>query len=319
MKKIIAKFIWVAVFSLVFWANVSADNKTEMDVVMTISPSKHYIVLTPGETYKGVITVNNTLNSKRDLKYSLSIGSFGLDTNERGEADYNSVDISTVTQRNQMMDWIKLEKTTGMVSPNTADRIAYTITVPETAAAGGQYASIIVRDITEEDGEQDNRATIQSVVQFASLLIAEVSGDTTEVGSVVENTVPMISFGGPVIVSSKVKNEGNVHTDAKYILEVSPFFSGEVIYSNEEEPASSLVLPESEKYNTLSWDEAPTVGIFKVRQTVSIFDDVSTVERIVIICPLWLLFVIIFGVVGGVVWMIVKWRERAKILNGGSY
>ena len=155
-------------------------------------------------------------------------------------------------------------------------------------------------------------------MQFASLLIAEVAGDATEVGSVVENTVPMISFGGPVIVSSKVKNEGNIHTDAKYIFEVSPFFSSEVIYSNEEEPASSLVLPESEKYNTLSWDEAPTMGIFKVRQTVSIFDDVSTVERIVIICPLWLLFVIIFGVVGGVVWMIVKWRERVKILNGGS-
>lgn len=33
------------------------------------------------------------------------------------------------------------------------------------------------------------------------------------------------------------------------------------------------------------------VGVFKVRQTVEIFEDISVVERIMVICPLWLLFV----------------------------
>ena len=74
----------------------------------------------------------------------------------------------------------------------------------------------------------------------------------------------------------------------------------------------SLILPESERYNTLSWDEAPAVGIFRVRQTIEIFDDVSTVERVVVICPFWLLFVIVVGLIAAILWIVAKFKSRQK-------
>ena len=122
----------------------------------------------------------------------------------------------------------------------------------------------------------------------------------------------MISFGAPLTVSSRVKNEGNVHTDAKYVLQIYPLFSDTEVYTNEEDPMESLILPESERYNTLSWDEAPMVGIFKVRQTISIFGDTSTVERIVIICPLWLMFVIVVAIGLGIFWLVSRSKNRRK-------
>ena len=78
---------------------------------------------------------------------------------------------------------------------------------------------------------------------------------------------------------------------------VKPLFSDEEVYTNIEEPMTSLILPETERYNTQSWEEAPMFGIFRVKQTIEIFGDVSTNERLVLFCPLWLLFIIIFAII----------------------
>ena len=71
-------------------------------------------------------------------------------------------------------------------------------------------------------------------------------------------------------------------------------------------------MPESERYNVQEWKGAPMIGIFKVRQTVSIFGDVSVVEKIVVLCPLWLLFVIIAAILFIIFWIISKLKSRKK-------
>ena len=279
---------------------------------LIVSPPYQRVILVPGETYKGEIQVANSNDNKNILKYAASVGSFREVGDDDGKDDYGTVDHVTRSDKNQIMDWIKLGKEKGSVAPNETDVLTYTIEVPKDAPAGGQYATIIIRDETNDSEDTNGNVAIQNVIQFASIIYAEVAGETREAGEILENLAPSVVLDGPFQVSSMVKNSGNVHTDAEYILQVWPLFSDDEIYSNEEEPMKSLILPDSERYNVQTWDKSPAVGIFRVKQTVKIYDDVSTVEKLVIICPLWLIIVIVLGIFAIIAVIVAKIRKNTR-------
>ena len=67
---------------------------------MTISPPKQKIVLVPGEKFEGSIEVSNSVNSPDDIKYSVTVGSFGLGK------DANGNDLpKTVISREYSSEW----------------------------------------------------------------------------------------------------------------------------------------------------------------------------------------------------------------------
>lgn len=75
------------------------------------------------------------------------------------------------------------------------------------------------------------------------------------------------------------------------------------------------MLPETTRYITQKWDEAPAVGIFRVRQTVyydSTDNEPSITEKIVIICPIWLMFVILFVIFALIIYFVAKAKARKK-------
>lgn len=311
-KKIIGVIIaGLAVLAPMF-GSMAAIAEEEVTSSLIVSPPYQRMILVPGESYSGSFKVSSSNQSKNALKYTVSIGSFSQGKDENSKDDYGTVDHISVSSYNQIMNWITLGKDEGSVEPNATDTVSFVINVPEDAPAGGQYATIIFRDKTMDGGSNGGNVAIQNVIQLAAVLYAEVAGETREIGSVINNSVPTISFSTPLTVSSMVKNNGNVHTDAEYVLQVYPLFSDTEVYSNEEEPMTSLILPESERYNTLSWDESPMVGIFRVRQTVKIFGEVSTVEKIVIICPLWLLFIIVAIIIVVIIWLVLRAKNRKK-------
>lgn len=291
--------------------NVSAIDTSNMSHIMTISPPRQKIILIPGEVYNGSITVANSANATTDIKYSVSIGSFSLREDEDGNTDYNYTDVDTITSYNQIMDWITLEKTSGTVEPNGMDTLSYTITVPEDAPAGGQYASIIFQDNTGKDEDESGNVMIENVVQFASHIIAEVAGETRDEGSILENSIPGFILTNKLSATSRVRNNGNVHTNATYVLQVWPLFSDEEICTNEEEPAESLIMPETERFHAEECN-LPSIGIFKAKQTIKIFGETSEVERTVIVCPLWLLFIILFVIIMIIIWIVMRARANGK-------
>lgn len=278
---------------------------------MHVSPPYQRVVLVPGETYSDSLVVSNANDSTRSLEYELSIGSFSQAKDENSKDDYGTVDHISVSSYNQMMDWITLEKTGGTVKPNEKDIVNYTIKVPENAPAGGQYATIIVKDVTGKSASKDGNVVIDSTFQFASIIYADVAGETKMEGAILDNSVPSFLLNGPLEATSMVRNNGNVHTDAEYTLQVSPVFGGDDICTNEEKPDESLILPETERYHTQTC-ELPSVGIFHAKQIVKIFGETSIVERTVVICPLWLLFLLLFIVIALVIWIMMKVRGNKK-------
>ena len=279
---------------------------------MHVSPPNQRMILIPGESYTDSFIVSNANDSTRALKYELAIGSFSQNSGENGKDDYEVVNHISVSSYNQIMDWITLDRTSGSIEPNEKDIINYTINVPKDAPAGGQYATILVKDVTDRDDEASGNVAVQNTMQFASIIYAEIAGETKQDGAIIENKVPFFISSPPFVASSLVENRGNVHTDAEYTLEIWPLFSDEEIYTNVEEPKTSLILPETKRYNTQTWDDAPSFGVFRVRQTVKIFGETSIVEKTIIVCPLWLLFVIIFALVLIVFWLIARFKAHKR-------
>ena len=278
---------------------------------MVITPMHQRLILRPGDTYKGSINVSSPNDATADLIYSVSIGSYNQVKSADSLDDYSEVDISTKGGYNQIMDWIKIEETSGVVSPNEVNPIYFTIEVPMDAPAGGQYATIIVVNDSDYGGSNGEGFSVSSTVAIASTIYAEVAGSTRETAEITENKIPAFLTTGPLEATSMVVNTGNVHTDAEYTFQVWPLFSDEEICTNEEEVSESMVLPETRRYHTESCN-IPPVGIFRAKQTVAIFGETSTVERMVIVCPIWLI-VLWAGVIAIViVWLVTFIRMRRK-------
>ncbi len=309
IKNLIAA-IGVLAASFVGVGSVFADFDG-MDSVMTISPPSQRIILTPGEDYEGSIMVSTPNTAKNDLTYSVTIGAFGYVKDEDGNVDYTDVDTDTITGYNQIMNWIELKKDKGTVARGETEAISFVIHVPKDAPAGGQYATIIVQDDTNVGATEDGGVLFENTIRFASNLVAEVTGTTKEEGTIVENNIPSFLLVNQLRASSAVRNDGNMHTDAEYVLQVWPLFSDEEICTNEEKPETNLVMPETERYHVQTCG-LPSIGIFRAKQTVKIFGEISVVEKMVIVCPLWLLFLILFVIVALIIWIAMKMRGSKK-------
>ncbi len=287
--------------------DASAD---EIKNSLTVSPQHQRIMLVPGETYHGSIKVSSQASSTRATEFDVSVAPFSETAGEGSRDDYGMVNYVDRTTYNMIVDWIDFEQSTDSVEPNDAVTIPFTITVPDNAPAGGQYASIVVKDASPHVS-QDGGVAVDSVMQILSIIYAEVAGETKDDGVVLENTMSSFLLNGPLIAESMVRNDGNVHTMAQYTLQVWPLFSDEEICTNEEEPETSLVLPETERYHAQTC-ELPSVGIFKAKQTVKIFGEESTVEKMVFICPIWLLFIIFFVIAAIIIWLVMQIQKRKR-------
>lgn len=277
---------------------------TYADGRFTVSPMNQKIILVPGETYRGSFMVTNPATSKTDFAYKAEITPFYVDDNYEiiyeNNGDYN-----------QMVDWITVENPEGTIAPNNTEELYFSIEVPENAPAGGQYAGITVTS-KNDDSPEGNSINIKAKYSIAHIIYAEIAGTTSRSGEIMETNVPSFLVSGNIAGSSIVKNTGNVHGAAKYILQVFPLFSDEEVYTNEEDPSELTILPNRTRYVETAWEDTPAVGIFNVIYTVEFEGMTTQVSKMVIKCPIWLLFIIIFAIFALVIYFVMKIKSRKK-------
>ena len=252
-----------------------------------ISPMYQQITLTPGEDYTGNFEVINPGDNTIDFRYTVRVEPFSVE-------GLDNLSFTANGSYNQIVDWIELSREEGIISPNETEEVRFTIHVPEDAPAGGQYAAIMV---TSEEYRLDNSTVdLREKYEASHLLYTEVAGETVRKGKVDNANVPSFLLSGNITGSATITNEGNVHSMATHTLQVFPLFSKEEIYTNEETPKTSWIMPGNSAFTSISWEETPGVGIFHVIYNVEYEGVESKVDKIVIVCPIWLLFLVLLAI-----------------------
>lgn len=268
----------------------ASTNKNKIDI--QISPVRNKITLTSGSNYTGTYKIMN-VGSER-FEYKVYATPYQV-TDENYTPNYSSENNYT-----QIAKWITFDRKTGTLEPDQSVEVTYTVSVPSDVPSGGQYAVLM-----NETSTSDSSATINTNTRVGLTLYSKIEGGTTRrCGKILNNKISGFLFTPPIQATSLVENCGNVDEDAKYILRVKPFFSNEPIYTNEEKPQESPILPETKRFNTVKWDQSPAIGIFKVEQIITAFGETSTAESLVFIIPLWLIIILIIFI-GAVVFRLV--------------
>ena len=305
-KLILAAILAAVTFgTYIFVTDSIAHAEDRPAILLQISPTKQKISLTPGSSYVGTFKVHNA--GTAPFSYSVSATPYSV-TNDNYSPDYTGL-----TNYTQIADWVTFDKATetGTLQPGQVVEVAYTVNVPKDAPAGGQYAALMAQT---SDGNADD-ATVAVIHRVGMILYAAVPGETRETGEIVKNTVNSFYFNPPLTVSSLVKNTGNVEQTAKYTVKIYPLFSNEAVFSNEEAPdkeKSLDVIPDTSRFNSITWEGAPQIGIFSVEQTIEFAGQVSTNKKLVLICPLWLLFVIFALLFFIIFWLVSRARSRKR-------
>lgn len=300
ISHILAVAILAATCVLVSGVSVYADEVPEYRIQM--SPARNDIGdLKPGETYTGTFLVQNT--GTKEFDFTVGVTPYSV-IDEKYNPDYSSTN-----QYTDIAGWITFSQKNGSVKPNNEVEVAYSIKVPADVPAGGQYA-MLYAEINADDNTSG--AGVAVARRVGMLLYSNVQGNTRKTATIEENKISSFLFKPPISATSIVKNSGNTHATAEYILQVYPLFGDEEVYTNEEDPAKLIILPETRRFNTVSWEGAPHLGIFRVKQTVKIFGEESTTEKLVFIIPLWFLFIILLIIFCIIFWIVSRIRNRNK-------
>lgn len=262
---------------------------------LQISPTQNNLgEIDPGGTYTGKVKVQNT--GTEDFDFKIEVAPYTV------KSDQYDPDYTTVNEYTEIADWITLSTESGHVGADGQEEVEFTVKVPDDAPGKAQGAALLVSLVEDNDSDV---TSVQTIRQAAFPIFANVTGDTRKTAEIVSNRVPNLLFTPPVIASSVVKNTGNIYTVAEYTLDVESFFGGKDVFTTPEEDRKEIIFPDTERYNEVSWEGAPQIGLFKVKQTVKIFDEVSEVEKVVFLCPLWFLILII-AIIGVIIFWIVS-------------
>ena len=274
-----------------------------------VSPMNQSVVLNPGESYYSSFEVVNPGTNTEDFYFKVVIQPYYTTEDDQNNFESgNSYNIIT--------DWITiLSNETGVVSPNNVAEVEFAINVPKTAPAGGQYASLTVMSDNTANG--NDGYGIQENMAIAHIIFAEIAGETVKNGEFIEVSVPSFLLSGNVKGEAGIKNIGNVHGNAYYKLQVFPLFSDEEIYTNEEKPEKATILPDRVVYKEVAWPNTPEIGIFNVIFTVEYEGVTQQVSKMVIKCPVWLMFIIIFAVIALIIWIFLMAKKRREARRRG--
>lgn len=290
-------------------APLKASAASDVPAFLQVSPTKQRISLEPGAHYTSSFKVQN-IGEEGSFGYKAYATPFNV-INERYESDY-----STRGTYSQIADWITFDTATetGTIEAGHEAEVKFTVDVPKDAPAGGQYAAIMA-ETSDGSSEANN---IRTVNRVGMILYASIAGDTKKEGAVIENKIPGFVLNPPLTVTSLVENTGNVESTAEYTFKVWKLFDNETVYNNEDQRGTLDIMPGTKRFGTISWDGAPKLGIFWVEQTIDYLGQTSTNKKLVILCPLWLLFIVLAVIFFLIFWLVSRIRARRRAANGES-
>lgn len=307
MKKLIAVILSLTVAPLFLTTPVAALQAG--DVVVSVKPSEQDYDIEPGQSYEGTVKVTN--NGRLAFNFEVEASPFRV-TNDNYDPDFTTIDSTT-----RLHNWVSFYEKNYHVEPGESIEVPFLIVVPEDVPGGGQYAAIMVRTTDT----MDQNATVKVITQVASLIYGHVvGGETREEGTLTEQVLPTVLFDKPFELTAKVENTGNIDFKLRQTMTILNFFNGQEVVTPESLGENGeliaaqqlTVLPGTSRTSTLTWEDAPKLGLFRVQQRISFLEEVFEEEKVVFLCPTWLPIGLIVLVSSGTFWLIIRGRQRKQ-------
>ena len=291
---------WVGLVSvgLLLAALIGAATAQETSqVTISVSPPTFELSANPGERLENSFRIINGTDS--ELTLSTAVKNF---TAEGEEGAVNLTDDDTGFS---LASWISVNPETAILPPRGSQTFAFSIDVPDNAEPGGHFGSVIV-----STNPVQIDSTGAAVSQEAGpLILLGVAGD-------VDQSAKIVSFAaqkgfwekGPVVLETRIANEGNVHFKPSGTIAVKNMFGREITRINLEE---RNVLPDTTRKLLNEWSPGFAVGRYTADLSVVFGQDqnVETASATFVIFPYKIIVPILLGLILLIV-LLVRGRQR---------
>lgn len=303
--------------------NLYADEETEekpaapQGASISITPVSKVFQLASSSEYDASFKVNNMGDA--DMKIEVYSAPYAYVYSD--EEDTYKLGFNTENNFTQMSRWIRIkdaegnyvQKPTFTIPPHQELEVFYKVTTPASIPAGGQYAVIFAHTLTSVVSANGikteaspglvvyGRSTEGETIISSSISNMEIK-QTAETDEGTKNL-----FNG----FAKVKNDGNVDFTATGVLKVEGILSG-VHYETPSNMGRVSVIPDTELAISDKWEETPDFGIFKVTWTVTAGENTETVEKTIVLIPVYMILIMIMLLTFVIVWIIMMARKRKE-------
>lgn len=210
---------------------------------MTVSPVLYDLSVDPGQIIEREIEIKN--DSKVISSYELSSEDFISEGEEGGQRYLND------SSRKDLASWMSWNGVPIVIQPGASVRTVVKITIPNTATAGGHYATIFA---TKIQGDQI-KDSVGFSEQIGVLFLVRVSGELTERASV--NSFHLRAEKNrlnrlPVLFDLRIKNGGSTHVRPSGSIVITNAI-GKVIQVLPINSSQGAILPNGIRHFEVRW------------------------------------------------------------------
>lgn len=272
-------FVLCIATSLFGGSNVNAADGDNRGLLVT--PIRAYKTIDPGGIDADTLTVANLTKDAIDV--SLSTEQFSV-------VDYTY----DYTFEQPREDWINVATPELHLEAGESKAIKYQIEVPKTAEPGGHYFTLLASTSLKPNEK----------VRAATMLYVTVNGDLIKTSTILDDAVPVVSFGGDIPFHFTAKNTGNTHFFAYTTGKLEGLSA-----QSEKNDAAHILMPQTSRELEGAFSPPLLPGIYKANYGYKTDGDATvTHERYIVYAPLWALVLL-----AGLIWFLVVWfRRRAR-------
>ena len=200
--------------SLFFSFSILAQNQPSVQS-LEVSPPSQELQADPGQTLSARAKIRN--KSRETVPLTVRIEDFTA-SGEEGQIAL------TDQSPNSLANWTVITPKSFSLAPGEEKEIVATIKVPASRIAGGYYGSFVFSVTNQLQG-----AGVASIGQeIASLFLLKISGPVSEQLSLDSISTPSFSEFGPIPLTLKFTNSGNIHTKVYGLVNISDMFGQKV-------------------------------------------------------------------------------------------
>ena len=200
--------------SLTLTFGIFAQNQPSVQS-LEVSPPSQELIADPGQAVTATAKIRN--KSRETVPLTVRVEDFTA-TGDEGQVALTDKGPYSLSK------WAVVTPNSFSLAPGEEKEVTAKITVPSSKVAGGHYGSFVFSVKTEAQG-----AGVAALGQeIASLFLLKVSGPVSEKLTLDSIVAPTFSEFGPIPVSLKFTNAGNVHTKVYGLVNISDMFGQKV-------------------------------------------------------------------------------------------